>query len=283
MKKVRIITDSTADMAERYQKKVTVAPLTVRFGDEEYEDGVTLDRRTFYEKLIECDTLPTTSQAAPETFRALYEKASAAGESAVVITISSKLSGTYQSACLAAEDFPDVYVVDSLSATTGTGILVEYAVDCAERGMDGAALAKYLKEKRQDICLIAMLDTLEYLKKGGRISKAAAFAGGLLNIKPVVSLNDGEVVVVGKARGSRQGNNLLVEKIRETGGVDFSMPIMLGYTGLTDVLLKKYVEDSRDLWQGQADDLDAALVCSVIGTHVGPGAIVASFFRKHTV
>ncbi len=280
MKKVRIITDSTADMAERYQKKVTVAPLTVRFGEEEYEDGITLDRRTFYEKLVECDTLPATSQAVPETFRALYEEAAAAGESAVVITISSKLSGTYQSACLAAEDFPDVYVVDSLSATTGTGILVEHAVDCAEQGMDGAALAKHLEEKRQDVCLIAMLDTLEYLKKGGRISKAAAFAGGLLNIKPVVSLKDGEVVVVGKARGSRQGNNLLIEKIRETGGVDFSMPIMLGYTGLTDALLKKYVEDSRDLWQGQADNLDAALVCSVIGTHVGPGAIVASFFRK---
>ena len=130
------------------------------------------------------------------------------------------------------------------------------------------------------MCLIALLDTLEYLKKGGRISKTVAFAGGVLNIKPVVTIQDGKVEVIGKARGSRQGNNLLIEKIQESGGIDFDMPILLGYTGLSDALLKKYIEDSRDLWQEQAESLDSTLVCSVIGTHVGPGVVAAAFFRK---
>ena len=107
-----------------------------------------------------------------------------------------------------------------------------------------------------------------------------AFAGGVLNIKPVVSVVDGEVVLIGKARGSRQGNNLLVEKINACGGVDFSKPVLLGYTGISDALLRKYMDDSRALWEGSTSDIDVTLVCSVIGTHVGPGAIVATFFKN---
>ena len=124
------------------------------------------------------------------------------------------------------------------------------------------------------------VDTLEYLKRGGRISKTAAFAGGLLNIHPVLTLTDGEVTIIGKARGSRQGNNLLVQKIHESGGIDFDEPIILGYSGLSDSYLKKYVEDSRDIWQDKADSLDSTLICSVIGTHTGPGVVAVAFFKK---
>ena len=127
-----------------------------------------------------------------------------------------------------------------------------------------------------------MLDTLEYLKKGGRISSAAAIAGGILSIKPVIAIQDGEICTLGKARGSKKGNNLLAAEIQKAGGVDFSKPLMLGYTGLSDALLNKYIEDSTDstaLWEGHREALRTTIVGSVVGTHAGPGAVAAAFFK----
>lgn len=279
---VQIIVDSTVDLAERYRSAVSVIPMTVNFGGEEFLDGVTLTKEEFYRRLPESPVLPTTSQATPAAFQALFDRVAQAGDGAVVITIAEKLSGTYQSACIAAEDYPNIFVVDSLTTTTGAGILAEYAVDLARGGMEAPELARRIMEKRNDICLIALLDTLEYLKRGGRISKTVALAGGLLSIKPVITIANGEILLIGKARGSKHGNNLLVEKIRSCGGIDFSLPILLGYTGLSDALLRTYIRDSEALWESGTDSLDTVQVCSVIGTHVGPGAIVASFFRKTT-
>lgn len=279
---VQILVDSTVDLPQRCLDKVRVVPLTIRFGEEEFVDGVTITKQRFYERLVESDQLPTTSQATPAAFAGVFEEVARAGDSAVVLTISSKLSGTYQSACLAAEAYPNIFVVDTQTAAIGSGILAEYALTCAAGGMPAEALAQHLREKRDDVCLVALLDTLEYLKRGGRISKTVAFAGGLLNIKPVITVQDGEVVLIGKARGSRQGNNLLVEKIRAAGGIDFGMPILLGYTGLSDACLRKYVEDSRNLWQEGVRELESTLICSVIGTHVGPGVVGAAFFKKHS-
>lgn len=277
---VRIIIDSSVDIADRFRQDVKIVPLTIHFGEEELIDGLTIDKQRFYERLVECDELPRTSQANPTAFQKVFEEVTQAGEEAVVITLSSELSGTFQSACLAVQDYDNIYVVDSKNAAIGSGILTEYAIACAKKGMSAREIAEELERKKEDVCLIALLDTLEYLKRGGRISKTVAFAGGVLNIKPVVTIQDGKVEVIGKARGSRQGNNLLVEKIQESGGIDFDMPILLGYTGLSDALLKKYIEDSRDLWQEQTESLDSTLVCSVIGTHVGPGVVAAAFFRK---
>ena len=277
---VRIIIDSSVDIADRFRQDMKIVPLTIHFGEEELIDGLTIDKQRFYERLVECDELPRTSQANPTAFQKVFEEVTQAGEEAVVITLSSELSGTFQSACLAVQDYDNIYVVDSKNAAIGSGILTEYAIACAKKGMSAREIAEELERKKEDVCLIALLDTLEYLKRGGRISKTVAFAGGVLNIKPVVTIQDGKVEVIGKASGSRQGNNLLVEKIQESGGIDFDMPILLGYTGLSDALLKKYMEDSRDLWQEQAESLDSTLVCSVIGTHVGPGVVAAAFFRK---
>ena len=278
--KTNIIIDSTVDVTESCAERMYIIPLTVHFGSEEYIDGVTIDKHNFYEKLVESDTLPTTSQATPADFQKVFDEISSAGESAVVITISSTLSGTCQSACIAAENYENIHVVDSCSASTGAGILAEYALRCADEGMDAKELAELLMKKREDICVVGLLDTLEYLKRGGRISKSVAFAGGVLNIKPVLTFKDGEIVLAGKARGSRNGNNLLVQKIKDSGGIDFDMPILLGYSGLSDALLKKYIVNSAELWQCGTDSLDYVLICSVIGTHIGPGAVVASFFRK---
>ena len=279
--KVRIFVDSAADVASAVAEKVTILPMTVRFGDTEYVDGVTITNREFYEKLIESDELPTTSQIMPHAFAEAYKEALDEGCDVVVITVSSKLSGTYQSACIAKEEVGgNVYVVDSLTAAIGEGVLTEYAVALMEEGKSAKEIAKALEEKREKILVVAMLNTLEYLKKGGRISKTVAFAGEILSIKPVVSIVDGAVSMLGKARGSRQANNLLVKEIEQAGGVDFSMPVLLGYTGLDDTLLKKYVEDSAALWQESREQLNSVIIGSIIGTHAGPGGAGIAYFKK---
>lgn len=277
---VKIIVDSTTDLLPSIREQVTVVPLTVCFGQEEFTDGVTITHEQFYEKLVECDVLPTTSQASPDAFIRVLSETLAPGDSALILTLSSELSGTYQSAVIAAGEFEEVFVVDSSSVAIGTGILTEYALECVKKGMSAKEIAEEIERKKKDVCVIAMLDTLEYLKKGGRISSTAAFAGGILNIKPVVNIEDGRINILGKARGSKQGNNLLIQEIQKAGGIDFKLPILLGYTGLTDVLLQKYIKDSRLLWEDAAESLRYTSIGSVVGTHTGPGVIAAAFFRK---
>ena len=275
----RIIIDSSVDLIPAVKDRVTVVPLTINFDGREYVDGVTIDHQKFYELLVESDALPTTSQASPAAFADVYRQIRAAGDQAVVLTVSSKLSGTYQSAVIAAEGYPEIQVVDSLSVAIGAGILAEYALRLADSGLDAEHIALKLLRVRENVRLVAMLDTLEYLKKGGRISKTAAVAGSLLSIKPVVCIRDGEIVILGKARGSRQGNNLLVKEIEAAGGVDFTMPLLLGYTGLSDALLQKYIADSAPLWEGHGESLRSTCVGSVVGTHAGPGAVAVAFFQ----
>ena len=278
---VKIIIDSTADVTPAVREKCTIVPLTVHFGDTEYVDGVTITHKDFYEKLIESDVLPTTSQPTPDAFGKEFKKVADAGDKAVVITISSMLSGTYQSANIAAMDYPgSIYVVDSKTVTIGAGILTQLAVELVEQGKSAEEIVEIINEQRDKVCLIAMLDTLEYLKKGGRISKTVAFAGELLSIKPVISVPEGQIQILGKARGSKQGNNLLVREIQKAGGVDFTKPCLLGYSGLSDMLLQKYVRDSAELWEGHIDQLYTAHIGSVIGTHAGPGAIAVAFFKN---
>ena len=278
--KTRIIVDSTADLTQQYAQRVEIVPLTVHFGDEEFIDGVNITKKGFYEKLIESDVMPTTSQATPDAFMKEFDKIQQAGEEAVVITLSSKLSGTYQSACIAAAEYDNIYVVDGQTAAIGTGILVELAVKMLDDGMTAKEIAQKLEIERDKILVVALIDTLEYLKKGGRISNTVAMVGGVLNIKPVASIDNGVINILGKARGSKMGNNLLVQEIEKVGGVDFSKPVMLGYTGISDALLLKYIEDSKHIWEGNLEEIRYETVGSVIGTHAGPGAVAVAFFKK---
>ena len=275
---MRIIVDATSDLTPEIKKQVHIVPLTVHFGDEEFIDGVTIDHKQFYEKLIETDIHPSTSQASPTAFEAEYEKAKEEG--AVVITLSAKLSGTYQSAVIAAEEYENIYVVDSTNVTIGASILVELAVRLANQGLDAGEIARQLEEEKKKIVLVALVDTLEYLKKGGRISKSVAAFGTMLNIKPVLAVEDGEIQVLGKARGSKMGNNMLVQQIDKAGGIDFTKPVLLGYTGLSDAMLLKYINDSKYLWEGNLPEIRYTTIGSVIGTHAGPGAVAVAFFKK---
>ena len=276
---IQIVIDSTTDLPAQAAEQVKIVPLTIHFGEQQYVSGVDIDARSFYEKLVESDVLPTTSQPTPAAFADAFQAAVEAGDEVVCITISSKLSGTFQSASIAAMDFPGkVFVVDSRTVTLGCGILTQYALDLAKQGISARELAQRVEKKREKVRLLALLDTLEYLKKGGRISATVAFAGGLLNIKPVICVAEGEVKLLGKARGFRQGSNLLMQQIEKAGGLDFEMPMLLGYTGLSDAMLKKYMEDSAQLWQGRVDSLPVSIVGSVVGTHAGPGAVAVAFF-----
>ncbi len=281
MEKIRIITDSGSDIPQGYNEHITVLPMSIRFGDDEYRDGVDINTTEFYEKLIESDELPATSLVSPAAFEDAFKQAIGNGERVVAITVSSKLSGTYQSAVLAAAEYPeDVFVVDSLNVACAEQILALRGVELIEQGLSAGEIAKELEAEREKIHILAVLDTLEYLKKGGRISSAVAFVGGALNLKPVVTCRDGEVAMIGKARGSKNGNNYLIQEIEKTSGIDFTKPIRLGYTGLSDVMLQKYIEDSKALWEGHSDSIKVSHIGSTIGTHVGPGAIAVAFFAK---
>ncbi len=280
---VRIITDSGSDILPGEYPNVDVLPLSIAFGDATYQDGVDLTHRRFYELLVESDELPTTGQVNPYAFSQALARAHAAGEEAVIVTLSSKLSGTHQSAMVAAAEAKGhVRVVDSLNVCVGERILVELACRLAEKGLSAAQIADELEAARYRVHVVALLDTLEYLRKGGRISNAAGAVGELLSIKPVISIDEGRVVVLGKARGSKNGRNLLNEQVKAAGGIDFSMPLALGYAGLSRKLLDKYIEDSAGLWQEgyPAGDLPVYTVGATIGTHVGPGAIALGFFRS---
>lgn len=280
---LRLVIDSASDIpvSEAEENGWVLLPLTVTIDDKEYRDGYDITPDRFYDMLVESDELPHTSQLTPADYEGAFEKILTEGNTPFVITISSKLSGTYQSACIAAEaSEAKPIVVDSLSAAFGEAIFIRYADSLIKQGMEAEELAKVLNEIRYKIRILALLDTLEYLRKGGRISAAVEFAGSLLQIKPVIGVENGEVIMVGKARGSKKGNNLLNELVNKSNGIDFSKPYSLAYTGNSRGYLDKYVEDSRNLWESETDELPVMRIGATIGTHIGPGAIGVVFFEK---
>ena len=281
MANITIITDSASDISQNNNKGVTVLPMTITFGEENYEDGVSLTPDNFYMKLIESSALPKTSQVSPYAFGQAYENSLKSADYVIVITLSSKLSGTYQSACIAADDYDGrVFVIDSENVTVGEQILVDYALYLIDKGIEVNTIVSQLNTMKKRIRLVALLDTLEYLKKGGRISSGAAFLGNVLSIKPVIAIVDGEVSFLGKARGSKQGNNFLIQQVDTYGGIDYSLPVLLGYTGCSTVLMDKYIKDSSSLWEGRIPVPDIIQVGATIGTHLGPGGIAVAFFSK---
>lgn len=279
---IKILVDSASDINLEEAKKmgVEMIPMQVRFGEEEFLDGVNLTQRQFFERLIESSDLPKTSQI--NRFEEKFEEMTKNGDQVLAILISSKLSGTYNSAKQAAKSFDGkVVVVDSLNACIGQRILCQYALRLVkEAKLNINEIASLLDEKKKEIQLLAVVDTLKYLRKGGRISSVVAFTGEMLSIKPVISVVKGEVKMVGKAMGSKKGNNLLMQLVQKCGGIDFDMPFALAYSGLSDQFLQKYLQDSESLWKGKTETLPTYLIGSTIGTHVGPGAIAVAFFAN---
>lgn len=280
---VKLIIDSSSDIdaVEAQKRNIIMIPIEVSFGDTTYLDGVNLSKNEFFEKLIETDVFPKTSQINKFRYDEVFKKAVEDGSDAICITLSSKLSATYSGAVEAAKKYGGkIRVVDSKNACIGERVLIDYAQRLIAENRTPDEIESSLNTAKGKIKLLALLNTLQYLQKGGRISLVTAFAGGLLNIKPVIEVKGGEVKLVGKAMGSKKGNNLLAQLIEKTGGVDFAMPYAVAYSGLSDELLKKYLSDSAHMWQNQTDSIPVYQIGSTIGAHVGPGGIAVAFFSK---
>ncbi len=282
---VKIIVDSASDIKISYAeaKNIGFAPLKTDLAGTEYRDGIDIVPDAFYDKLSANKELAHTSQVNPGEFAELFEKEIKDGNDIVVITISSGLSGTYQSACIAAADYPDrVFVVDSLTATAGEQVLIERAVAMRDEGCTAPEIFKELNVLRQKARLFVRVDTLEYLKRGGRISKTSAVLGSFLGIRPILTLNgEGKLETVGKPRGIAASHKMMNDSIEACGGIDFTMPVVITYAGnLSDGIVQKYLDDSAHIYQNHVDELRIGQLGCVIGTHTGPGAIVVSFVPK---
>lgn len=280
---VRIITDSAADFtpAELERMKITCIPLMVMFGETEYEDGIALSKERFYELLLSSDVFPKTAQASPAVLENLFRDAHEAGDGAVYISISSGLSGTYQTAVMTREmlGHDECFVVDSLGGTGAQRMVVEYAVKLRDEGKSAAQIAEALESFRGKVTLYACINTLEYLYRGGRISHAVYKLGNLAQIKPIIHLDqEGKVVVPAKAMGMRKGMEMLCKRL-ETQKPDIEFPLYVMYTNNRSV-----AETLAQKLRTQGYEIPDARIISVgaaIGSHIGPDACGLVYIEKN--
>ena len=281
--KIKILVDSASDINLEEAKKLNIEmiPMEIGFGEDIFLDGVNLSYRQFYEKLIESSEIPKTSLINEFRFDEVFNRLIEEGFEVLCITMSSKLSGTFNAAQKASEKYDGkVQVVDSLNVCVAERLLVLLALRLIEKNLSLQEIVNELNNKKHNIHLLALLNTLKYLQKGGRISAVKAFAGEIMNIKPVIAIVDGEVKLIGKAMGSKKGNNLLNQLIEKSGGIDFELPYATAYSGLNDDLLQKYLIDSKFIWENHTDKVPTYNIGSTIGTHAGPGAIAVAFYGK---
>ena len=278
---IKIITDSTSDIDVTYAKElnIDIVPLKVIIDGKEYKDRVDLQPDQFYSLLEKSEVLPTTSQPSPQEFLNYYEEAKEKGDSVIVMTLSGTISGTYQSANIAKDlaEYENIYVIDSLNATQALRLLVLKAVALREEGKDAETIFNELQAYKDRVRIVAFVDTLEYLCKGGRMSKTVAAAGTLLKVKPIIGLRDGKLEMFSKARGAVKATAKIIELIHEDGEIDFKEPICIGYTG-NDEGLEKFEQALRD--EFKFEDVLHGFVGPVIGTHAGPGARLIAYVKK---
>ena len=280
---IRIIIDSACDMPKTKADELNLdfLPLKTIFGDEEFLDGINISHEEFYKRLESSNVNPTTSQISPADYEDVYEDVKRKRDTAIVITLSSKVSGTYQSANIARDGYEDcIYIVDSENVTLGEQLLILYACQLRDLGLSVVEIVAALEDKKKNIHVVAALDTLEYLQRGGRISKTVAVAGNLLSIKPIIAIENGEVSLIAKARGTKNAQTQVTEAIKNYGDIDFSMPAAFVYSGLNDDHLQKYLKEATTSLNEQATTLPVSSIGSAIGTHAGPGAYGMAFFIK---
>ncbi len=279
--RIKIMVDSATDFTRQQANDLGLlfVPISITFDGEEYLDGENLFADEFYKKLETCSSMPQTSLINEFRWVEAFEEATKDGSELIVITISSKLSGTYQAAVNASKNFDGkVFVVDSRNAAFGEGILAKYALMLREEGRSTQEIVDILNEKKKDIGVYAVIDTLKYLKKGGRISAATAILGTTLSIKPIVGVIDGEVKMIGKAMGNKKGNLMLNGIVQESGGIDFDLPWGYLWSGNDKTNIEKYVQDSKCLVGERQGTLN--VLGSTIGAHIGSGAVGLAFFKK---
>lgn len=277
---IKFIVDAGSDLTQAQAQAlgVTLIPMTIRFGEEEFRSGVDITNEEFYDKLATAKVLPTTSQPTPYDYEQVYQQVKDAGDEAIVLCVSSALSGTYQSASIAAAEYADcIYVIDTKAVSIAQKILLDYAISLKKHGANAKEIASELEKKKKDVCAYGAVDTLEYLIKGGRLSKAAGAVGSMLGIRPVLHLTNGELAVAGKARGTKAAITLTHNLVSEVG-VDYSMPVGIGYTGNDSSVVDPYLNASNSVWKGH--EIPVYNVGSTVGTHTGPGLFIVAFFKK---
>jgi len=283
MGKVRIVTDSTSDIPQEERERLGIAmiPLKVHFGEETFLDAVTIGTDQFYKKLVQSSILPTTSQPSPAEFTEVYEKllAEEPGASIISIHLAAVLSGTYQSATIAQsmiEEESDITIVDSKSASFGIGYLVVKAAEMAQAGLSKDEILQELQRLQEGFHLYFLVDTLEYLQKGGRIGKASALIGSILNIKPILTLDkDGGVFPVDKVRGSKKAMGRIVELLKKDFG-DEPVGLTLAWTDDKTVAMELGERIKSEL---NVKQVGYTTVGSVIGTHTGPGTSAVFMYK----
>jgi len=269
---IHVVTDSTSDIttAEAKRLGVTVVPLIVRFGEDQFRDGVELTSDGFYERLSSDSNHPTTSQPSPDEFSSVYRSLLSEPEDSVLsIHISSKLSGTLQSANVAAQqvDPERIHLVDSETVSAGLQLLVLAALDDIAAGRDARSLAGAALERRNRVKIYVLLDTLMYLQRGGRIGRAQAFVGGLLNVKPLLTTEHGEVAPQARVRSRKKGVDMIIELVRER------MPLQrlaAFHTGAPEL-----IQELRSAMSAAfpGTDIVVGQVGPVVGTYTGPGGL----------
>lgn len=281
MGKIRLVTDSTADIPKEVclTLGIEVVPLKVHFGSDTYRDGVSLQAEQFYALLAQSSTLPTTSQPSPIDFLETYKRINEESDVQIIsIHISAELSGTFQSAVLAKSllnEKMDITTIDSRTASYALGGIVVAAAEAAKQGSSKEKILALIQKLIEQSQLYFLVDTLEYMQKGGRIGKAAALLGSLLKIKPILSVEDGIAVSVDKVRGKKAAVNRIIElfKLKEMAG--FEVKIMIAHANS--------LEDAENLGalmksNFQITSLSYTTLGPVIGTHVGPGTIAVFMF-----
>jgi len=276
---IRILTDSAADLTPRdaEQEGVVIVPLNVLFeGGEPMQDGVEITGEAFYERLAAEAKLPRTSQPSPEAFLHEFEDARRAGDTVIGVLLASSLSGTYQSACMAAAEcgYEDIYLVDSGTGSQGEAILVREALRLRAEGYSPELIAAELEDLKARVRIVAVVDSLKHLHKGGRLPGAVALVGGALGVKPVLGLVDGEIKLLDKARGRPGAMVALFKQIEKLGGVDprYGYAVLYSDDKQAAAPIHRYLHNNLGLRGGRAAQLGA-----VIGAHVGPGAGALAF------
>lgn len=278
---VRIITDSTSDISPEEAEKlgVEVVPMGIVFGEQSYRDGIDISHNEFYQRLTSSKELPTTSQPSPDDFIPLFRDAKAKGDEVVAILLSSKLSGTLQTAVIARDivGTGGIHIVDSGSVAVGLRLLVDLALKLRELGMSADDMASAISDAARRIRFLALVDTLEYLYRGGRLSRTARIAGGFLGFKPVIALEDGEIKLSGKARGVKRGLAAIMDIVDSLPNPVSDLPVYYGYTGDSEKcdMLREISADRFSAYETRVTSVGCA-----IGTHAGPGACVLGFISE---
>ena len=278
---IRIVTDSSSDFdpAVAKRRNVEIVSMPIQFGKATFLDGKTISSEVFYKLLKEGKENPSTSQPTPTDFLKVFESAKAAGDQVVAVLLSSVLSGTIQSAMIAKGmcDYDEIYIVDSLSATAGIQILVNYACKLRDSGLKAADIAAQLEQIKGRIRIFAVIDTLEYLRRGGRISTLQAGLGTVTKLKPVIAVRDGAVAITGKAFGTGAAVKQLLKLIADHP-VDDAFPSYFLYTDdkTREELLLPKLRELGTLPQRLHD----ACIGATIGTHIGPGALGIAYIEQ---